>query len=364
MNRSDREQLNNNSSNTTAKSIINPNDLTQCLLSCLNEREQNIVKSRFALEGIKKETLEAIGDRYQITRERVRQIENASLNKIKRLIKYKEILQNLINEIDKILDKFGGILAHHHLVEELLDLFKIKKVKQDVQKERNQFDFVLKRFINEFFHFETAKDIYKECWSKHKSFFRLLKGSLEEIEQCLIKHAKPLSHRKIAEHLNRPPDSIYSYLQLSKNLIQDPFGNWGISHWPEVSPRRMADKVYVVLKKYAQPLHYKDIALYIEKHYNKKSHAPTVHNELIADPRFVLVGRGIYALREWGYVPGTIKNIVEQTLSSSKKSLSKDEIMERVLKQRLVARSSVLLAINNNKNIKEIAKDQYILRKD
>lgn len=364
MNKSDRKKLNKDSSNATVKSNINPNDLTECLLSCLNEREQDIVKLRFAIDGTKKETLEAIGDKYQITRERVRQIENASLNKIKRLIKYKEVLQNLINEVDKILDQFGGMLAHHHLVEELLEVFKIKELKLDVQKERNQFDFVLKRFINEFFHFETAKDMHKEGWSKHKNLFRLLRDSLEEIEQCLISHAKPLSCRKIAKHLNRPVDSVYSYLQLSKSISQDPFGNWGISHWPEVSPRRMADRIYVVLKKYAQPLHYKDIALYIEKHYNKKSHAPTVHNELIADSRFVLVGRGIYALREWGYMPGTIKNVVEQTLSRSKKSLSKEEIVDMVLKQRLVARSSILLAINNNKNIKEIEKNQYILKKD
>lgn len=346
------------------KLSVSPNDLTECLLSCLNNREQDIVKSRFALHGFKKETLEAIGDKYQITRERVRQIEDASLNKIKRLIKYKEVLQNLINEVDKALVKFGGILSHHHLIEELLDLFKIKELKLGFQKERSQLDFILKKFINEFFHFETAKDAHKEGWAKHKAFFRALKQSLAAIEQYLAARGKPLPCRKIAKHLNQPVDSVYSYLQFSRNVSQDPFGNWGISAWPDVSPRRTADRVYVVLKKYAQPLHYKDIALYIEKHYNKKSHAPTVHNELIADSRFVLVGRGIYALKEWGYVPGTIKDIVDQILSASKKPLSKEEIVGMVLKQRLVARSSVLLAINHNQDIKEIAKDQFILKKD
>ena len=96
---------------------------------------------------------------------------------------------------------------------------------------------------------------------------------------------------------------------------------------------------------------------------NKKVHPPTVHNELIADPRFVLVGRGIYALKDWGYVAGTVGAIVESVLSESNTPLTRDEIIARVKKQRLVARSTILLALNTNKNIEKVEKDHYRLKK-
>ena len=341
---------------------VNPSNLTDCFLSCLNQREQDILKRRFALQGGEKETLEAVGQSYQITRERVRQIEAASLNKIKRLVEYKKVLQGFINEIDKLLERFGGLIAHHHLVEELLRSFKIRSSKSDIQGERNRLLFLLKEFASDFFYFRGSKEYHQESWTKRKSYFRSLKQTLRRIEQFLIDYSKPVSHHKIAKVLGEPVDSIYSYLQLSKNIIQDPFGLWGMVHWPEVSPRRMADRVYVILKRYGEPLHYKDISLYIERHYNRKTHPPTVHNELIADKRFVLVGRGIYALSQWGYVSGTVAEVIEKILAKSKKALTREEIMDQVQQQRVVSRSTVLLALNNSLRIKKVGEERYDLK--
>jgi hypothetical protein len=338
---------------------VNPSDLTHCLLSCLNQRDQDVLKRRFALNRGNKETLEEVGQSYQITRERVRQIEAASLNKIKKIVAYKELLGQLTGQIDKTLERFGGIIAHHHLTEELLRDFKIKSPKLNIPKERNHLVFLLEKFACDLFYFHKPKKYHKSAWSKRKNYFRSLKQNLRHIEQFLTQYSKPASHHKIAKVLNKPVDSIYSYLQLSKNIIQDPFGLWGMDHWPEVSPRRMADRVYVILKKYGEPLHYKDITLYIEKHYNRKTHAPTVHNELIADKRFVLVGRGIYALAQWGYVSGTVAQVVEKILLESKKPLTREEIIDQVRSQRLVSRSTILLALNNNQRIKKVGKDKY-----
>lgn len=332
-------------------------NLTTCLLSCLNEREQDILKRRHALTGRQRETLEGIGQGYQITRERVRQIERASLNKIKRLVDYRAVLQGLIDEIDQMLAKFGQVISHEHLIEELAEIQDKSDV--DYHRERTHLRFLLEQFIPEFFHFHNEGDLHLPGWSRVKEYINPVKEILVKLENFLSKYAKPLTYEQIAQHLSEPVDSMYSYLHLSKNIDRNAFGLWGMNDWAAVNPKRMADRIYLVLAKYGEPLHYQDIAGYIEKHYGKKTHPPTVHNELIADSRFVLVGRGIYALKEWGYQAGTVKDVVAAILAKSEEPLSRDTIVEMVQKQRLVARSTILLALNSDLRVKRVGKDKY-----
>ncbi|HHV38333.1 MAG TPA: sigma-70 family RNA polymerase sigma factor [Tepidimicrobium sp.] len=54
-------------------------------LDMLPPKEKNILKLRFGLNGYAPSTLESIGDRYNLTRERIRQIENKALKRISRL---------------------------------------------------------------------------------------------------------------------------------------------------------------------------------------------------------------------------------------------------------------------------------------
>jgi len=52
------------------------------LLQTLTEREAQILKLRFGLEGSHPHTLEEVGKRFHVTRERIRQIEGKALNKL------------------------------------------------------------------------------------------------------------------------------------------------------------------------------------------------------------------------------------------------------------------------------------------
>ncbi|HBH46384.1 MAG: hypothetical protein A2445_04790 [Candidatus Jacksonbacteria bacterium RIFOXYC2_FULL_44_29] len=346
------------------KAKSSPSDLTECLLTCLNQREQDVLKRRYALHGGRKETLEAIGENYQITRERVRQIERASLSKIKKLVDYRNVLKDLVDEIDRLLARFGGIIGHDHLVEELARLAEVNQNDQTVlSKERNHLFFLLEQFVSDIFHFHGEGEDHNQGWSKDKDIIKPVKQILERIEDFLAKHAKPITHEEIATAVREPEDSVYSYLNLSNRIKKNAFGLWGMSRWPAINPKRMADRIYLVLTKYAKPMHYRDIAGHIEQHYGRKTHPPTVHNELIADDRFVLVGRGIYALKEWGYVSGTVREVVESVLAKSAAPLTREEIIEAVQKQRLVARSTILLALNNNSHIKRAAQDRYTVDK-
>ena len=96
---------------------------------------------------------------------------------------------------------------------------------------------------------------------------------------------------------------------------------------------------------------------------NKKTYAQTVHNELIKDSRFVLVGRGTYALSEWGYTPGTIKDVIVKVLQTTNQPMHKDDVVKEVLAQRMVAKNTVLMNLNIKNNFDKDDKGNYFIRK-
>ena len=96
--------------------------------------------------------------------------------------------------------------------------------------------------------------------------------------------------------------------------------------------------------------------------FSKKAHIATTHNELIKDPRFVLVGRGLYALSEWGYINGIVKDVITKILDKSG-PLSKKEIVEKVMKERYVKENTILVNLQNSKNFKKEKDGKYSLAK-
>jgi hypothetical protein len=150
---------------------------------------------------------------------------------------------------------------------------------------------------------------------------------------------------------------------ISKKLIKTENDFIGLSSWPEVNPKNVRDKIYFVLKKEGKPVHFETLAKKInEEKFTKKTVVKaTVHNELIADSRFVLVGRGIYALSEWGYKPGTVKDIIANILSSKNDGMRSEEIVNEVLKQRTVKKNTILINLQTKKSFKKVGKDIYAL---
>lgn len=65
------------------------------LLSILDDRERAIIYYRYALDGGKEKTLEQVGKKFNITRERIRQLQNLALKKMHRhLLKSEEVKYN------------------------------------------------------------------------------------------------------------------------------------------------------------------------------------------------------------------------------------------------------------------------------
>ena len=68
----------------------NLRDEVSKLLEVLDDRERKIIFQRFALDGGKSKTLEEVGKKFGVTRERIRQLQNLALAKMRQALSKKE----------------------------------------------------------------------------------------------------------------------------------------------------------------------------------------------------------------------------------------------------------------------------------
>lgn len=310
------------------------------LLNELPERTQNIIERRFGLSG--SETLESIGRDYGITRERVRQIESDGLSKMT-----KKIGKNhkVFKYFEDFLKSFGGLRRENVLIEELGgDQFQSHVL-------------LLLNLSKEFKKYSANNDFYA-FWTVNNSSVESAKKVIDNLAKELKQSKKAIHIKDYIDKFDVNPKVLTSYLEISKIIEKGPEGKYGLSHWPEINPRGVKDKAYLVFKRVAKPLHFSEVASLI----SEKALVQTVHNELIRDSRFVLVGRGIYALSEWGYQPGTVKDVIFSVLKESKQPLSRDEVLGKVLEKRLVKENTILLNLNNKDHFSRSVKGKYQLR--
>ena len=157
---------------------------------------------------------------------------------------------------------------------------------------------------------------------------------------------------------------VTSCLAIDERLREISEG-WGLTEWRFVRPRSIRDKVEIILKKAGEPLHFMEIANRIREAAfdHKNVTVQAVHNELIRYPQFVLVGRGLYALKEWGYEPGTVADVIEKILQD-KGPLSKKEIIAEVAKQRTVKVGTISLNLQKMPYFKRVGRAVYAFDAD
>jgi len=317
------------------------------LLKDLPERTKDVISRRFGLIKTKsgsaeRETLELIGESYGITRERVRQIEEDGLSILKPKVKnYERVLKYFSGEIKKR----GGLWREDLLLPHLGGkLF------------QNQVFFLL-TLGDQFCRFSEAKDLYP-FWTTDEKSLNRAQDSIQSFYNKLEKINHPILLKEYISAANLPSQNLISYLEISKKIQLTSEGLYGLRDWPEVNPRGVKDKAYLVFKKECKPLHFSEVANLIPG----KALVQTVHNELIKDPRFVLVGRGLYALREWGYEEGAVKDIILKALQGAKKPLTKEDVLNKVLKQRMVKESTVLLNLGNKEYFEKTPDGYYTVK--
>src|SRR4029077_16026831 len=141
-------------------------------------------------------------------------------------------------------------------------------------------------------------------------------------------------------------------LSISKVIGKNPLAEWGRVSAPAIRTKGIRDYAYLAIKRHGKPMHFSHLAKGIRCGFSKKAHVATTHNELIKDPRFVLVGRGLYALAEWGYTPGVVKDVIKKILEKHG-PLSKDEVIDKVLKERYVKDNTIVVNLQNPKFFKK-----------
>lgn len=325
------------------------------LLTALPDRARDIIISRYGLgDSAQKMTLESIGKKYGVTRERVRQIENYALTSIRKSDIYAKE-RPAFEELEKALHSLGGLVAEEDLLEHLS---RDKSLQHFIH-------FLL--VVGEAFKKEKEDEHFRHRWYIDENLARKVHDALRKLYKNLTNEdliseldiiAQFLTHvEDVADHLKQE-EVVKRWLKLSKQIGQNALGEWGLLTSPNVRAKGMRDYAFLVLRKHGSPIHFREVAASIEKLFGKKAHVATTHNELIKDPRFVLVGRGLYALAEWGYMSGVVKDVIRKILEKHG-PLAKEDIVDKVLKERYVKENTIVVNLQNPKHFKKDKEGRY-----
>jgi ribosomal protein S13 len=339
------------------KLSFKPKEIVKKMLSELPERSRDVLTKRYGLgKETSKMTLEAIGQEYSITRERVRQIEEHGLNSIRKSDQYID-LESAFIELKGVIDDLGVLISE----EELLDnISKTESIRNAVHFILVVGDFFLKHKENEHFshRWSVDKDLALTVEESIKKLYTNLKSddivSESEIISSFLEHLQDVNDKYKNEEI------IKRWLKLSKKISRNPLGEWGRSDSPNINVKGIRDYAFLVIRRHGSPIHFREVAEEIQKTFNKKAHVATTHNELIKDKRFVLVGRGLYALTDWGYSNGVVRDVIKDVLEKNG-PLTKEEIIDKVLKERYVKENTVLVNLQNGKIFKKVSDEKYTL---
>jgi predicted Zn-ribbon and HTH transcriptional regulator len=346
--------------NAKEKFIADISDFIQ-LLS--NDRSQDVIARRFGLGAQNSQTLEKIGAAYHITRERVRQIENDALKSLRS--KRNESIEPYMNALHTTIEQNGGFMREDALVKEFVQANLGRNANEEVVV-RGGVLFLLNVSPHALYRKED-QDFFAGWYTDKTSVGQALAMVKHLVDHFAASNAvldlDGVYMRISATHRDADKDAVRSYLEAAKAIKSNVFADYGLEHWPEISPKSVRDKIFLIFKKSNTPLHFREISFLINRaNFSLKPVlAQTVHNELIKDKRFVLVGRGIYALKQWGYEPGTIREVIRSILTKNKRPMTVDEIVGEVMQARQVKKSTVLLNLQNFTEFKRTEKNTYTL---
>lgn len=334
-----------------------PKQVTKKITTHLADRTRDVIMNRFGLTAqAERKTLEEIGKKYNITRERVRQIENAALSLIKKSPIYKE-QQVVFEELKSLIHTLGSIVTESDL---LSHISKDKTTQNHIRFYLELGNFFKKHQEDD--HFKTRWSVDDEMAEKIHDSLKKLYASLNDedlvLESEMIK--KFFAQMSVLSEQYKNEEIAKRWLAISKKISKNPLGEWGKSNSPNIHTRGVKDFAYLVMRRHGTPLHFREVADAISKTFGKKTHYATCHNELIKDPRFVLVGRGLYALSEWGYKTGIAREVIRDILKRDG-PMTKDQVVEKVMKERYFKKNTILVNLVNSKFFKKNKAGLYTL---
>jgi DNA-directed RNA polymerase delta subunit len=348
------------------KQAFDPLEVVNALMRTVSSKEADVVRRRFGLSELGKETLETIGAHYAVTRERIRQIENQSIEKMRSSATFPEVMRPVEHLVTTLLDHHGGIMTKEMLYDSLLNL------NSDKAEYRQAVDFLLLQLLNDKVEEGPRGRRYEPSWKLKLTSVEFVDAAIAALEQVIRQVGQPQSfddlYRRVQEtefyrqnDQKLTEDAVLSYLEVSSRLARNPYDEYGLASWGLIQPKRMNDRVYLTLKKEGKPMHFEEIAKRISRVFRKKAYPPTVHNELILNDEYVLVGRGIYALKEWGFKEGVVADVIVDILRERKEPLSRAEIVKAVLQQRIVKKNTIHLALTDKTLFRKLPDGRFVL---
>ncbi len=332
------------------------------LIGDLNSRTREVLNRRFGLKSGERETLEAVGRDFGITRERIRQIEADGLKKASEAATRGRAslhTKSIYKEWANYLRTHGGLRREETFIQEA--------------GSGNTGRTLFLLAIGDQFTPTKENDLMYAGWTLNAGVADKAERVIALLTQVFKKYNKTVNEKELAalykneapegESLNR--SELLSYIDIAKDIEKGPNGLWGFADWAEINPRGLRDKAYLVYKKERKPLHFTEVAKLISLYgfagQKKKILHQSVHNDLIRDPRFVLVGRGMYALGEWGYQPGTVKNVITEVMQATGRPMTQKEVLAAVLKQRKIKETTVLINLQNKKYFARMEDGKYVI---
>jgi len=352
------------SSRSVTLSKLNLAEILEDMFLVLTDKEKDVIVKRFSLNNQPKMTLEKIGQQFSVTRERIRQIEKIALGKLKRTVQSTKL--NEISELAlEIIKNKGGVSTETGLISEILNIIGSS---EDVDAN------IIRLALNITPELKKTEksNIYYPFWTTQDIAESTVKAIVDTGISQMNKNSDVINHDDLAKDIqkalktkntNVETTTILSSLEVDQRIkrLKDGFG---LMSWRHINPRSIRDKAYIILKDKKEPLHFIEIANKIsEAGFDKKVvTTQAVHNELIRYDQFVLVGRGLYALKEWGFKKGTVADVIEALLEK-KSPLSKQEIIDGVMKQRQVKKGTISLNLQKNDHFVRVGRAMYALDK-
>ncbi len=332
------------------------------VLKWLTEKEQAVITRRIGLFG-EKETLQAIGNDFGITRERVRQIEDVGIRKIGRIIKSSHLI-DIQSSGEKILSMHGWLLTKDKLLSLVIqDVAIDPSVNKGIIEILLQSDFNIQKSkpqLNTNTYFFLPSINKKAIAEIYKEALKILKKRGDIIENSVL--YEMIKINLFSQFGKLETLFIDSVLDIYLDIVKGEEKYVGLEKWKILNPATLKDKAIYILKKAKAPMHFVEIANAIANHFKEHVKVATIHNELIRNNEFILIGRGIYVLKEWGYKPGTVRDVILDIFQKAKTPLSTDEIITKVLKVRQVKTSTIYMNLQNRQYIERVGRNLYQLK--
>ncbi len=334
-------------------------------LDDLKSREAEVLARRSGVRDGKVETLQQIGEGYGISRERVRQIEKQGLKKFREQLDQAPLAEILRLAV-AVIREAGGVIAVDSLAREFLP------ESQDTPGGRAALAFLLETSGEVVV--APADKVAAASYGVTKSHLAAADAIGPMLAEELQRKQQPMTPAELltafatrddlgdTSHLVTEP-FIESVLEIGKKFVPAGDATWGMADWPDINPRNIREKTLYVLKETGTPLHFTDVTEKIRaaKFDAKPVTTQAVHNELINGDQFVLIGRGIYALKDWGYLTGTVAEVIKQVLAKAGEPVERNEVVQKVLKQRHVSENTILINLQDKSKFTRVGKSAYVI---